>query len=349
MEFDEIQRLYSKICAGYEKLIIDNKECYFKHHLYLDRVKLKDKYNLGISIARDNGIKTEKEYLEFYIDKGWWSKSKEDEIRTLSSFVESLKKSKEKLILPSQKEQVARTIIEEQEKLNLVLAERRTIIPMTAEEYADKYYNKFYLYCSLFKDQDFLNPFVENPDYFLEIDEDTYNDIWSKVLDVISFLKLENIKYLAATGFFQNLLMLCGKEMSAFDFYGKPVVSLTVNQADLFSYASSYRRSINNATEQIPDYILSNPESLIEWCEGGSGSTARAKQILDRTPNKNKTKGERSGRISSIVGASASDYKKLGIGGVATEGSDLLSEAKNSGGEMDINQVVRKTDNLKIK
>ena len=164
MEFDEIQRLYSKICAGYEKLIIDNKECYFKHHLYFDRVKLKDKYNLGISIARDNGIKTEKEYLEFYIDKGWWSKSKEDEIRTLSSFVESLKKSKEKLILPSQKEQVARTIIEEQEKLNLVLAERRTIIPMTAEEYADKYYNKFYLYCSLFKDQDFLNPFVENPD-----------------------------------------------------------------------------------------------------------------------------------------------------------------------------------------
>jgi hypothetical protein len=44
MEFDEIQRLYSKICAGHEKLIIDNEECYFKHHLYLDRVKLKDKY-----------------------------------------------------------------------------------------------------------------------------------------------------------------------------------------------------------------------------------------------------------------------------------------------------------------
>ena len=349
MEFDEIQRLYYKVCAGYELITIDGKDLYFKHHSYFDKVKLKEKFNLGISIAKNNGIKTEKEYLDFYIEKGWWSKSKEDEIRISTSFLENLRKSREKLILPSQKDHVSKTILEEQEKLNNILSERRSIIPMTAEEYADKYYNKFYLYYSLFDDVDFKIRFAKNLDYFLEIEEENYNEIWGGVLAAITFLKTENIKYVAATGFFQNLIMLCGKEMSAFDFYGKSITSLTINQTDLFSYASSYRRSINNATEQIPEYILNNPESLIDWCEGGSGANSRAKQFLDRTPNKNKTKGERSGRISSIVGASSSDYKKLGINGVATAGSDLLSDAKEFGGEMDINQVVKKTDNLKIK
>jgi hypothetical protein len=70
---------------------------------------------------------------------------------------------------------------------------------------------------------------------------------------------------------------------------------------------------------------------------------------MDKTPNKNKTKGERSGRISSIVGASASDYKKLGVedSSVALKGIDLLSEAEKLGGQMAIGQIVKKTDRIK--
>jgi len=347
MEFDDVQLMYIKICAGYDPIFIDSKECYFKHHLYSDRVLLRQKYKDGIAIAERNGIKKEEDYINFYIDKGWWSKSKEDEIRTSIAFVKNLKLSKEKLILPSQKEQIQKTIDEEEFKLSNVLAEKKSIIPITAEEYADKYYNRFYLYNTLFQDNDFKKPFAKNDEYFLEIDEALYNDIWTKIIELINFLKTENIKYLAATGFFQNLLMLSGKEMSAVDFYGKPVINLTINQSDLFSCASSYRRSINNSTEKIPDYILSDPENLIEWCEGGSGAGAKTKQILDRTPNKNKTKGERSGRITSIVGATGSDYKKLGIAQQTSSNLDLISAAENSGGEMSINQVVKKTDNLK--
>jgi len=347
MEFDQVQQIYTKICAGRDHVVINNEDCYFKHHLYSDRALLREKYNEGIKIAKKNGIKTEKDYIEFYIDKGWWSKSKEDEIRTITAFVENLKKSKEKLILESQRQSIIKTINEEENKLNNILVEKRSIIPITAEEYADKYYNRFYLHYSLFKDQEFKINFAKNDEYFVEIEDELYSDIWSKVFNIINLFKLENIKYVAATGFFQNLLMLSGKEMSAMSFYGKPVVDLTINQADLFSYGASYRRSINNATETIPDYILSDPENLISWCEGGNSSINQAKKILDRTPNKNKTKGERSGRISSIVGASSSDYKKLGIRENSSGNSDLLSAAENSGGEMAINQVIKKTDNLK--
>lgn len=344
MELDDIQKLYVRICRGYDTVTVNDFNCFFKHHFYSDRLLLRDKYKQGIDIAKSNGIKTESEYIDFYIDKGWWSKSKDDEIRTLTAFIENLKKSREKLILPSQKDQISKTIDEENTKLQSILLEKRSIIPITAEEYADKYYNRFYLHYSLFKDTDFIAAVADNEDYFVEIDDNLYNDIWNNVFDAISFLKTDNIKYVAASGFLQNLIILIGKEMSIADFYGKSVDSLTINQIDLFSYACSYRRSINNAAEQIPDYIINNPLNLIDWCEGGSSSMANARGLMDRTPNKNKTSGERSGRISSIVGANSSDYKKLGIGGVASGDSDLLKAAKDSGGEMPISQVIKKTD-----
>lgn len=344
MEYEKIQEIYSKVCAGYDEIFIEGASCYFKHSKYEDRIKLKHKFNEGLEKAKDKGVKTESDYLEFFIKKGWWSKDKEDEIRTLEHFVESLKKSKEKLLLPSQKQQMQKNIEEEYAKLYKIKQERKSIIPITAEEYAEKYYNRYYLSNLLFRDPLLTLPFSDSEEYFNEIDEDLYNFIWRQVIDKLNDLKIDNLKYIAATGFFQNLLMLCGEGFSAYMFYGKSITSLTINQIDLFSFGASYRRSINNSTEKIPDYILSDPNELISWCEGGS--SGRAKKMLDKTPNKNKTKGERSGRMSSIVGANASDYKALGIGGLADDKTNLVNAAEKEGGEMGIYQAIKKTDSL---
>lgn len=347
MEFDDIQEIYVKICSGFEKISIDGVDCFLKHHKYSDRYKLKKQYKSALLCAQEKGIKTEKDYLDFYIEKDLWSTSKEDEIRTVSAFIENLKKTREKLILPSQKESVSKTIEEEEQKLLAILSEKKSIMPFTAEEYAEKIYSRYYLYNSIYKDEQFNQRFAENPEYFLEIEEEIYNKLWSDIFNLNKFLIAENIKYVAATGFFQNLLILSGKNMSALDFFGKSVSDLTIYQTDILSYGSSYRRSINNATDTIPEYILNDPINLIDWCEGGNASMNRARSIMENTPNKNKTSGERTGRITSIVGASSSDYKKLGIAGISSGKSDLLSEANNSGGQMGINQVIKKTDGLK--
>lgn len=348
MEFYDIQRLYVKVCNGYDTFSIKKKIYFVKHHSYSDRCILRDKYDLGLSVARSSGLKSEQEYLDFFIERGWWSKSKEDDIRQNSAFIENLKKSREKLILESQKQSIDKTILEEQSKLNLILSERKSIIPITTEEYADKFYSRYYLHHSLFKDEKCIDFFYESQEELLELDDEIYNEIWSNISNSITLFKADNLKYLAATGFFQNLLILSGKNMSAADFYGKPICSLSINQSDLFSYASNYRRAINAATEKIPDYILNSPENLIDWCEDTNESRDRAKKLMDNTPNRNKTTGERSGRISSIVGATASDYKKLGIeNGKKTAGTDLLASAQQLGGQMQIAQVVKKTDDLK--
>ena len=65
--------------------------------------------------------------------------------------------------------------------------------------------------------------------------------------------------------------------------------------------------------------------------------------MLEEAPNASYSRGERSGRISSIVGATQSDYKKLGISGVKREKS-LLELAKDSGGTLNISSTVKNTE-----
>ena len=52
MDLDDVQKIYVKIVAGYEEIKIGDKKCFLKHHDYLDKHLLKEKYNEGILIAK---------------------------------------------------------------------------------------------------------------------------------------------------------------------------------------------------------------------------------------------------------------------------------------------------------
>jgi hypothetical protein len=345
MDYDDFQKLYVNVCDGFSLFKLKNKDIFVKHLNYSEKSQLREEYKKYINEAKTSGIMTLKDYTDLYIEKSYWSKQKESEIGSLKIYIENMQKSRGKLLLESQKKQIDELIIENQKKLEDLLNEKKSIIPFTAEEYAEKKYNRFFLYKSLFLDNQFKELFLQNPDDYLDLEDDVYSDLWRELIKLIDFTGIENIKLLAATGFFQNLIMVCGKDgVSPIDFYGKPLVNLTTNQIDLLSFALFYRRCINNATEKIPEDVLSSPEKLINWCESDSSSVAKARKILDKTPNKNKTRGERSGRITSIVGADKSDYNSLGISENSAKSVDLLSEAGKAGGTLSINQVIKKTD-----
>jgi hypothetical protein len=344
MEYDQIQKIYTIVSRGYDEINFLDEVFYLKHPRHSDKQALKEKYNEGIFIAQKSGVKTEKEYLDFFIEKNWWSKSKEDEIRTSKSFIESLNKSKSKLLLQSQKDEVQKTIDSEFDKLNLILNERKSIIPVTAEEYAEKYYNRYYLIYSLFKDAAMQKQVSSDGLFFEELSESEYSQLWDKLFNCLSLTKIENLKIVAASAFFQNLVILTGADFPIYNFYGKPVIELTCNQIDVFSFGSSYRKLINNTTERIPEDVLNNPEMLVEWCEKDSSSSSRTKKLLDRSPNQKNKRGERTGRMSSIVGATASDYKDIGVNESDVGSVDLLSAAKESGGELNIYGAIKKTD-----
>lgn len=343
MEYDQIQKIYHRICCGYDEIKLSDRLYYFKHTNYADKMVLKTRYDEGLQIAKKNGVKSESEYLEFYIEKKWWSKNKEDQIRTSRAFIENLIKSKAKLLLPSQKEDVQNTIHEESKKLNSILIERKSIIPTTAEEYAEKYYHRYYLNNLIYKDKAFTIPMSDSEDYFDSIEDELYDSLWSQISDALVLLKNDNLKYVAATGFFQNLVILTGADFPIYNFYGKPIIDLTTYQIDVFSYASMYRKIINNTTEKIPEEVLSDPEKLVGWCESGGTNTSKTKKLLDKTPNEKNRRGERTGRITSLVGAKPSDYKEIGMN-AETSNVDLLSAASEQGGELNIYGAIKKTD-----
>lgn len=345
MEAEQVQELYSRICSGSDCILLDGEAVFWGHLGHLSSCKLKQKYAEGLRLAAASGVKTEAEHLADFIERDWWSREKEDEIRTTLAFIESLKKSKSKVVLPSQKENFDKEIIESESKLNKILTEKHSIIPMTAEVYAEKYYNKYFLLYSLFRDEDRLIPLFDSEDAIGELDDSSYEELWSSVMEKIVDFDQKSIKLVAASAFFQNVLFLIGKDGSAFSFFGKPIVDLTVYQIDLLSNGMYYRSFIQNCTEKIPDYILSDSAALIDWIESGSSASAGAKKMMDKTPNKNQKRGERSNRMTSIVGASKSDYEKLGIQGLANEKNNLISAAKKQEtGKMDFYQAIKKTD-----
>jgi hypothetical protein len=345
MEAEKIQELYSRICSGSDCILLDGETVFWGHLGHLPSCKLKQRYANGLRLAAASGIKTEAEHLDDFIQKGWWSHEKENEIRTTISFIESLKKSKSKVVLPSQREGFDKEIVESQIKLNKILTEKNSIIPVTAESYAEKYYNKYFLLYSLFKDESRLTPLFDSEEEIGDLDDSLYEELWSSVLEKIVNFDQKSIKLVAASAFFQNVLFLIGKDGSASSFFGKPIVDLTVYQIDLLSNGMYYRSFIQNSTDKIPDYILSDSAALIDWIESGSSASAGAKKMMDRTPNKNQKRGERSNRMSSIVGASKSDYEKLGIQGLANEKNNLVSAAKKQdGGKMDFYQAIKKSD-----
>lgn len=347
MDYDQVQKIYHSVCLGYDEIKLSDKRCFFKHVNYADKIVLKNRYNEGLSIAKNNGVKSEEEYLKFYIEKKWWSKEKESQIAQSRVFIENLIKTKSKLMLPSQKVDIQQTIDEEVKRINKILIERKSIIPTTAEEYAEKYYHRYYLKNLLFKDTLFSIPLSDDDDYFDCIEDEVYDSIWLQISKVLDLLKVDNLKYVAASGFFQNLILLTGSDFPIYNFYGKAITQLTTYQIDIFSYASMYRKMINNTTEKISEDILSDPLKLIGWCEGGS-SSSKVKKTLERSPNQKNNRGERSGRISSLVGANKTDYEEIGMKS-QFESLDLLESAKEKGGELNIYETIKATDKKNLK
>ena len=347
MDYDEVQKIYHSVCSGYDEIRISSEKCFFKHVNYADKIVLKNYYSEGLDIAKKNGVKTEEEYLKFYIEKKWWSKEKESQIAQSRVFIENLIKTKSKLMLPSQRGGVQKTIDEEVRKINKILTERKSIIPTTAEEYAEKYYHRYYLNNLLFKDVSFSIPVSDNNDYFDCMEDDIYDQLWIQISKILDLLKIDNLKYVAATGFFQNLILLTGSDFPIYNFYGKPITQLTTYQIDIFSYASTYRKMINNTTEKISDEILSDPSKLVGWCEGGS-SSSKARKSLDKSPNQKNSRGERSGRITSLVGAKKADYEEIGMNSQLDD-SNLLETAQNKGGELNIYDTIKATESKNTK
>jgi hypothetical protein len=129
------------ICEIFSELTVLNSSfgsIYFKHFNQLESRSIYSKKKLYIEEAVSKGLFTDEESIKSLIKDGIWENKKEDQINQIKTQIKSLEDITHKIKLPSQRESHRQLISKEQKKLFEKTKERKELIGMTAERYAEE-------------------------------------------------------------------------------------------------------------------------------------------------------------------------------------------------------------------
>lgn len=134
---------------------------YIKHIDVFDSEDIDEKNEEYFVYAKDKGLPTEKEKLKQLEEDGIWGKEKQKEIDDLVDYIKRLKINKSKFFLKAQIDSVAEQIKNEEENLHKILSEKIENVGLTAENFAAKKINEYYIFKTLYKDKKFENRLLQ--------------------------------------------------------------------------------------------------------------------------------------------------------------------------------------------
>lgn len=324
----EIKSIFTEIVRGYTLLpSLKYGRLYVKHVNNFDSADIDSERSLYESKARNMGVQTKEEFAKILEEQGSWTKENEKEISQNETLIKNLYKTKSKLFLKSQIDQVKQQIKTVEEKLLELEFTKKALFVNTVEGFADKKINQQYIRLSTYKDE-FLEENKFTNEEFDEIENEdlleligAYNAVTAKFLG-------DNMKLAALSPIFLNFFYLC--DDNAVNFYGKPIVELSFYQTELFSHGMRFKNILSDTKNKPPDNIAEDPEKLIEWAEANKN----AEQHLD-------SEGEgKEGTATSLVGATKEDLEHLGID-TKNEGISLQKAAEKSGGSLNMEDLMK--------
>lgn len=326
MERQELKLVFSEIVEGYSltrsELFGDLK---IKHINNYDSAKTDIKNNYYFEKAVSQGLPKREEKLEYLIKEKLWDPEKDKEADRLKEMLKGMNRTKSKLFLQAQIDAIKKDIVDNEIKLSNILAEKESVIGFTAEEYANRRINEYYMHISIL-DEEGKQLFGENE--FDELEQDQVNDIMQVYEKNNRKFKAEILKKISLADFFTNIFYLC--EDNVFNFYGKPVIDLTFYQIEIYSYGRYFKSIIQNSEEKIPDHIVEDPDKLIEWAQ----SSKNVKEVLE------KSSGDAESGASSIMGATKQDLAKAGID-ENQDVIDLSQKAQEKGGRLTMEDMMK--------
>jgi len=324
---DNLKRIFGDILKGMSPFYFKpiDKEIYIRHATPIDNCDIDNVYNGFFEKAVSKKLPTEKFKLEYLDKKGLWTTKQQKELDELARFVATLRVTKTKMTIPSQREAVEAQIIEQSKKVQKLESEKDELVGLTAELYATKQMNEYYLRNSTFKDKKATELLYNNEEY-----DDLDGELTLALVTIYNeFNELfcqRNIKKVALIPLFLNSFYLC--QDNPYIYYGKPVVDLTIFQADLFGFGRLFKNIISENHDKIPEIYLGDPDKLLDWHE----STRNAEKIMEKQPTE--------GVAVSLVGASKADYEKLGMGNELKQSNQLFEKAKQKGGKLSMKDLI---------
>jgi hypothetical protein len=310
-----------EIFEGYSVFDFFGRDLYFKHTSIKDQRNLHKYYEKYIKIANDRGVESEERILKKVKEDGLWGDSDDLKISNLDIEIQNLKKTKESLLLPSQKMAVQETIDKKRNEWVDLLVKRKEIVGKTAEDYASgmaaQEIIRYFVY-----DSKELNKNAFSEKEFDNLDDIEYNFLKKAHDDVSARLNELTIQEVVLRPFFTLYLSFCEKPK---DFFGKALVDLSVHQLKLCVFGRVFHSIFQNV-ENIPEDIKMDPERLIAFSESKSDSSKSKKFIKDDAA------------ASTVFGATTEDVKDLA--GDSTEIS-LTEEIKKAGGKLNMEQMMK--------
>jgi hypothetical protein len=335
----EYGRIYSEICNGFSTDVIEKSTVYFKHPTIAEHFSTYSNYDIFIKEGRKKGLQTEKEKIEEAIDGKWWTSEKESRINFLKKTIQNLFKTRDKLLYPSQKIEIEKQIKQNEAILITYTKERREIVSYTLEDYANSKLTEELLIFFTFKNKDFTERLFSSRDEYYSLTDGHVEKIKNSFDTYSQVFNNDNIRKIAACGFFQNLVYL---NEDAYSFWGKPTTECTKYQIDVLLYGKMYKNMVRNYAENgkpIPEEILNDSDKFVEWTDNQS----REPGIKSR--NK-KSKTGSSNMVSSTVGATKEDLDKLGVKVEKLKGNkSLLELAEEKGGTLEKSDYFKAREN----
>jgi hypothetical protein len=327
----EYGRIYSEICRGFSIDIIENSTIYFKHPSISEHFSVYGSYDSFIKEGKKKGLQLEEEKIEDAINGGWWSSEKESKVNFLRKTVQNLFKTRDKLLLQSQKAEINNQIKYNESILITYTKERREIVGYTLEDYAHSKLTEELLIFFTYKNKDFTEKAFTTRGEYYDLTDRHVEKIKNSFDQYSRVFNNDNIRKIAACGFFQNLVYL---NEDAYSFWGKATTQCTKYQIDLLLYGKMYKNMIKSYAENgkpVPDQILNDPDMFVDWANNQSGESSSYKN-----------RKQKSGKnvVSSYVGATKEDLKNLGVKTEKIKGKSLLDLAAEKGGILDKNDYL---------
>jgi hypothetical protein len=327
MENSGLKVIFSEILRGYT--LVENKDfgkIKIKHFNNFDSAELDIKNRYFYEKARDQGLPTREQKIEYLLKEDIWDEKKNKEILNLKTMIAGLKNSKSKVFLQAHIDNINRQLEENQLKLAHLEIQKEELIGFCAENYAQRRINEHYMQKAILKDN---GEFLLSNEDFEDLQQDQLMGLISTYNKNTRKFESPNLKKISLSGFFTNLFYLC--ENNAYTFFGKPLVELTFYQVELFGYARYYKSLMESSESKVPDEVRQDPEKIVEWFE----SSKSAREVMD----KSQTAGKE-GSATSLVGATKQDLKRLGLDN-PNETISLAKKAAEKGGSLTMEDMMK--------
>lgn len=323
-----LRRVYMDILRGFSKVTDTSYgDFYIKHIDNFDSEEIDEKGEEYKNHAIKQGLPSTKEKLKQLKQDESWTDEEECKINDLEKMISNLQITKSKTLLKAQIDQVQQQIKDTEKELQALKVEKASLIGYTSDVYASKKINEFYVLNTSYKDKELKKPLF-NKQEFEELQERDISLLIKYYNDSSERAGEENIKRIALSGFFLNSFYIC--EDNPQIYYGKPVVELTYNQGELFSYGKYFKHILSEMKNKPHPDVMDDPDKLIELYNVGQNAD-KMKESMENAD------------ASTVVGATSEDLERMGIKGPSDEpqkGISLAKEAAKKGGKLSMEDLM---------